>query len=122
MMRFLLFAFLCLSFSTSAYADRFDIVAKVKRIRFHEPSQTLTSPSWQSAGWFSYERISGSAAPTTAHCRQIGGEFAVAFGPNNSQLLAMIMTAKTAGLEVKITFDSNQKHVDFCRVQYFTFQ
>lgn len=99
-----------------ALAERFDIAAKIGKIRYHEGSNTLAT-SWQDFAWISLEQPNASP-----DCATYEGKYIVSIPGGNNQILTMALTAKMADKQVLVTIDDDVKSPDgnTCKLQYFT--
>lgn len=99
-----------------ANAQRYDIITKISRIRYHT-SDNITGTSWQSSSWISLQSP-GDLINST--CGKSGTEYLIAIGPNDKDALAVALSAKGINADVQITVDDTEKFVGTCKLQYIT--
>ena len=116
MRHLLIFTFTMLIIN-SANATRFDIDAKIGKIRHHEISNDL-STIWQGSIWFTMNQPSLNGA--SPNCASDYAEYTLAFSPEDKNLLSILLSAKMSSKEVTLTFDDAIKLNGKCKLQYLT--
>jgi hypothetical protein len=101
----------------SANAARFDVDAKIGKIRHHEISNDI-STAWQGGIWFTMSQPSLNGASPS--CATDYSEYTLAFSPTDKNLLSILLSAKMANKEVTLTFDDGIKLNGKCKLQYLT--
>ena len=108
-----------LAISFSANATRFDFIADIGEIRYHEASTTL-APNWQKHLWFAVV----NASVALPNCPEYNGYPIISVPDGNPTAISILLGAKLGGKKVSVTIDDAVKFPanERCKLQYITLQ